>query len=74
MTVTKTDCAPEWASGTTGTHAFTVTNNFGLAGEINLDNAAGAVVGEIETIGPGTSAALGTGTHNFKCRQAGHRR
>jgi high-affinity iron transporter len=71
MTVTKTGCAPEWTSGTTGTHTFTVTNNSGLAGEINLDNAAGAVVGEIETIGPGTSAALtatlGTGTYNFTC-------
>ena len=69
MTVTKTDCAPEWTSGTTGTHTFTVTNNSGLAGEINLDNAAGAVVGEIETIGPGTSAALtatlGTGTYHL---------
>ena len=71
MTVTKTDCAPEWTSGTTGTHTFTVANNSGLAGEINLDNAAGAVVGEIETIGPGTSAALtatlGSGTYTFKC-------
>jgi high-affinity iron transporter len=71
MTVTKTGCAPEWTSGTTGTHTFTVTNNSGLAGEINLDNAAGAVVGEIETIGPGTSAALtatlGAGTYNFAC-------
>ena len=71
MTVTKTGCAPEWTSGTTGTHTFTVANNSGLAGEINLDNAAGAVVGEIETIGPGTSAALtatlGSGTYTFKC-------
>jgi len=71
MTVTKTGCAPEWTSGTTGTHTFTVTNNSGLAGEVNLDNAAGAVVGEIETIGPGTSAALtatlGTGTYQFTC-------
>lgn len=71
MTVTKTDCAPEWSSGTTGTHTFTVTNNSGLAGEINLDNAGGAVVGEIETIGPGTSAqltaTLGSGTYTFKC-------
>jgi len=71
MTVTKTGCAPEWTSGTTGTHTFTVTNNSGLAGEVNLDNAAGAVVGEIETIGPGTSAALtatlGAGTYKFTC-------
>jgi high-affinity iron transporter len=69
--VTKTDCAPEWTAGTTGTHTFTVTNNSGLAGEINLDNAGGAVVGEIETIGPGTSAqltaTLSLGPYTFKC-------
>jgi high-affinity iron transporter len=71
VTVTKTDCAPEWTAGTTGTHTFTVTNNSGLAGEVNLDNAAGAVAGEIETIGPGTSAqltaTLGSGLYTFKC-------
>ena len=48
-----------------------MANNSGLAGEINLDNAAGAVVGEIETLGPGTtaplSADLGTGTYTFVC-------
>jgi high-affinity iron transporter len=71
VTVTKTDCAPEWTSATSGTHTFTVANQSGLAGEINLDDASGAVVGEIETIGPGTSAqltaTLGTGTYTFKC-------
>jgi high-affinity iron transporter len=71
MTVTKTGCAPEWTSGTTGTHTFTVTNNSGLAGEVNLDNAGGAVAGEIETIGPGTSAqltaTLSSGTYTFRC-------
>ena len=56
--MTRTGCAPEWASATTGTQTFTVTTTPGLAGEINLDNAAGAVVGEIETIGPGTTAPL----------------
>jgi high-affinity iron transporter len=53
-----------------------VTNKSGLAGEINLDNAAGAVVGEIETIGPGTSAALtatlGSGTYTFRCFMGSH--
>jgi high-affinity iron transporter len=71
VTVRKTGCAPEWTAGTAGTHTFTVTNNSGLAGEVTLDNAAGAVVGEIETIGPGTSAqltaTLGSGTYTFKC-------
>ena len=71
VTVSRTDCAPEWSSATTGTQTITVTNNSGLAGEVNLDNAAGAVVGEIETIGPGTSApltaTLGAGTYTFRC-------
>jgi high-affinity iron transporter len=71
VSVTKTDCAPEWTAGATGTHTFTVTNNSGLAGEVNLDNAAGAVVGEIETIGPGTSAqltaTLDSGVYTFRC-------
>jgi high-affinity iron transporter len=72
VTVSRTDCAPEWSTAKTGTQTITVTNNSGLAGEINLDNAAGAVVGEIETIGPGTSApltaTLGAGTYTFRCR------
>jgi high-affinity iron transporter len=71
VTVSRTNCAPEWSTATTGTQTITVTNNSGLAGEVNLDNAAGAVVGELETIGPGTSApltaTLGAGTYTFRC-------
>ena len=71
VTVSRTDCAPEWSSARPGTQTITVTNNSGLAGEINLDDASGGVVGEIETIGPGTSApltaTLGTGTYIFRC-------
>jgi high-affinity iron transporter len=71
VTVSRTGCAPEWSSAQPGTQTITVTNNSGLAGEINLDDASGAVVGEIETIGPGTSApltaTLGNGTYTFKC-------
>ncbi|HEX3515156.1 MAG TPA: FTR1 family protein [Trebonia sp.] len=71
VSVSRTDCAPQWSTATTGTQTITVTNNSGLAGEVNLDNAAGAVVGEIETIGPGTSApltaTLGAGTYTFRC-------
>jgi high-affinity iron transporter len=71
VTVTRADCAPEWSTAQPGTQTITVTDNAGLAGEINLDNAAGAVVGEIETIGPGTSApltaTLTSGTYTFSC-------
>jgi high-affinity iron transporter len=72
ITVTRTGCAQDWTSAGAGTQTFTVDNQSGLAGEINLDDASGAVVGEIETIGPGTSApltaTLGSGTYVFKCR------
>jgi high-affinity iron transporter len=71
VTVTRTECAPQFTSAEPGSQTFTVANNSGLAGEVNLDNAGGAVVGEIETIGPGTSAQLtadlGRGTYTFKC-------
>jgi high-affinity iron transporter len=71
VTVSRSQCAPEWSSAASGTQTITVTNNSGLAGEVNLDNAAGAVIGEIETIGPGTSAqltaTLDSGTYTFRC-------
>ena len=71
VTVSKTECAPEFTSAQSGSQTFTVANDSGMAGEVNLDNAAGAVVGEIETLGPGTSAPLsadlGNGTYTFVC-------
>jgi len=71
VTVSRSRCAPEWTSADPGTQMITVTNNSGLAGEITLDDASGAVIGELETIGPGTSvplpATLGAGTYTFKC-------
>jgi len=71
VTVSKTECAPEFTAAQSGNQTFTVANNSGMAGEINLDNAAGAVVGEIETLGPGTSAPLsadlGAGSYTFVC-------
>ncbi len=71
VTVTRTGCAPEWTSASPGTQTITVTNRSGLAGEVNLDDAAGGVIGELETIGPGTSASLtatlAAGTYTFKC-------
>jgi high-affinity iron transporter len=76
VSVTATECAPEWSSAQAGTQTFTVTNKSGLAGEVNLDNAGGAVVGEIETLGPGTfaplTATLGAGSYTFKCFMGSH--
>jgi len=75
LTVTRQACAPQWTSGHTGPVTFQVDNESGMAGEVNLDNAAGAVVAEIETIGPATTAAmtatLGDGTYSFACLMSG---
>jgi high-affinity iron transporter len=71
VTVSRTSCAPDWSAAKAGSQTITVTNNAGLAGEIRLVNASGAIVGEIETLGPGTSApltaTLGNGTYNLQC-------
>ena len=73
--VTASSCAPGWSSASTGTHTFEVDNQTDKAGEINLDNAAGAIVGEIETIGPATTAAmtatLGPGSYTIRCLMSG---
>ena len=73
--ITSTGCAPGWSSAVTGTQSFQVDNEAGKAGEIDLDDAGGGVVAEIETIGPGTTAAmtatLGPGTYTFKCLMSG---
>jgi high-affinity iron transporter len=75
LTVTQHGCAPEWTSGHTGPQTFQVDNESGQAGEINLENAAGAVVAEIETIGPATTAsmtaALGQGSYTVVCLMSG---
>jgi high-affinity iron transporter len=71
VTVTRTGCAPDWTSASAGTQTFTVDNQSGLPGEINLDDSSGNILGEIETIGPDTSAqltaTLGSGTYVFRC-------
>jgi high-affinity iron transporter len=71
VTVTRNGCAPGWTSATAGAQTFTVDNQSGMPGEINLDDASGDIVAEIETIGPGTSAQLNAtlygGTYVFKC-------
>jgi len=71
VTVTRNGCAPGWTSATAGSQTFTVDNQSGMPGEINLDDASGDIVAEIETIGPGTSAQLNAtlygGTYVFKC-------
>jgi high-affinity iron transporter len=76
VTVTTASCAPEWTTAQPGTRTFTVANKSAQAGEITLVNAASAIVGEIETLGPATSApltaTLGQGSYTFRCRLGGH--
>ncbi|HET9169464.1 MAG TPA: iron uptake transporter permease EfeU [Actinospica sp.] len=69
--VTGSACADGWASAGSGTQTFDVDNESGKAGEVMLVNAGGAIVGEIENLGPATTASLtatlGTGSYNFRC-------
>ncbi len=75
VSVTDSSCASEWKSGRAGTQTFEVQNKTSKAGEINLVNSGGAVVGEIETIGPATTAnltaTLSSGTYTMQCLMSG---
>ncbi len=75
VTVTGTGCAKDWTAARTGSQTFTVDNQSSKAGEITLVNAAGAIVAEIETLGPATTAdmtaTLGPGAYAFNCRMSG---
>jgi high-affinity iron transporter len=73
LTITATACAPEWAGvrPTTGNRTFLITNNSGKPAEINLNDAQGAIVAEVEMIGPATTATmsttLGPGSYSVAC-------
>ncbi|WP_370466755.1 iron uptake transporter permease EfeU [Streptacidiphilus sp. PB12-B1b] len=75
VTVTRTRCAQEWTSARAGSQTIAVDNRTDRAGEIDLVNASGAVVAEIETIGPATTAdmtaTLGSGSYAIKCLMSG---
>ncbi|WP_436838558.1 iron uptake transporter permease EfeU [Nocardia nova] len=75
VSVSDSACAPEFKSGQAGTQTFAVQNKTSKAGEINLVNSGGAVVGEIETIGPATTAnltaTLSNGSYTIQCLMSG---
>ncbi|GAB0101304.1 FTR1 family protein [Nocardia sp. JMUB6875] len=75
VTVTADACAPEWTSASTGTQTISVHNSSGKSGEIDLVDADGAVAGEIENIGPGTTAeltaTLNPGYYTIVCLMSG---
>jgi high-affinity iron transporter len=58
-----------------GTQTFAVKSSSTVSGEISLVNAGGAIVGEIENLGPATSTplpvTLTSGTYTFKCFMSG---
>jgi high-affinity iron transporter len=71
VTVTSSSCAGGFTAAKAGTQTFTVHNASSQSGEIRLVNSAGAIAGEIETLGPATSATLtatlGNGGYSFMC-------
>jgi high-affinity iron transporter len=75
VTVTSTGCARDWTSARPGAQTLSVKNSSGRSGEISLVNAADGIVGEIETLGPATTAplpvTLTAGTYTFKCFMSG---
>ncbi|WP_255663873.1 iron uptake transporter permease EfeU [Nocardia sp. JCM 34519.1] len=75
VTVTADACAPEWTAARTGTQTISVHNKSNKAGEINVVNADGAVVAEIENIGPATTAdlvaTLNPGAYTIYCAMSG---
>jgi high-affinity iron transporter len=58
VSVTRAGCGLGWTAGRTGLQSFAVTNKSSQAGEITLVNSSGAIVAEIETLGPSTTAAM----------------
>jgi high-affinity iron transporter len=75
VTVTDTSCGDDFTTAHPGTQTLTVANNSSASGEINLLNASGGIVGEIETLGPATSAPLSvtltSGTYTLACFMSG---
>jgi high-affinity iron transporter len=71
ITVTADTCAPEWTTARTGTQTFAVSNKSGMSGEVMLMDANGGIAGEIETLGPGTTAnivaTLSANPYHFRC-------
>ena len=75
VTVTNASCGKDFTSAQAGAQSFTVTNKSGMTGEVSLVNAGGGIVGEIESLGPATSAPLSAtltaGSYTFQCHMSG---
>jgi high-affinity iron transporter len=75
VTVTGTGCARDFTAARAGAQTISVKNSSSASGEVSLVNAAGAIVGEIEVLGPATTApltvTLTAGAYTFKCFMSG---
>ncbi len=75
VTVTGTTCGQDFTAAHAGTQTLTVRNSSSASGEVNLRNAGGGIVGEIETLGPATSAplsvTLSAGSYTLACFLSG---
>jgi high-affinity iron transporter len=75
VTVTGHSCAANWHAARSGRQTIRVDNKSGKVAEINVLDVRGGVVGEIETLGPATTApmtvSLGTGSYTIACLLAG---
>lgn len=76
VTVTAAACASDFTALATGNQTFTVVNNSGRAGEVFFVQATGGgVVGELESIGPGTketmTVTVAAGSYAWRCKMSG---
>jgi high-affinity iron transporter len=75
VSVTPEVCGQGWSGGAAGVRTFAVANQAAHPVEVRLLDSAGAIVGEIETLGPGTTAtmtaSLASGSYSFTCLSAG---
>jgi high-affinity iron transporter len=76
VTVTASACAPDFTALATGNQTFTVANKSGHSGEVFFVQATGGgVVGELESIGPGTqetmSVTVAAGGYAWRCQMSG---
>lgn len=75
VTVADGQCGRDGVIDGAGGHTFSVHNTSGRAGEVTLEDAAGNILGEIETLAPATTVPMRvtvpTGRFRFHCAMAG---
>jgi iron uptake system component EfeO len=72
VTVTTGTCGTGWQDPKPGLQTLRIHNGSSVGGEVDLiDPANGAIYGEVESVGPGTTAGMpvnvGSGSYAFRC-------